>query len=168
MKILRPVFAIIAGIIVMVVVVALVEAVGHAMFPPPQEVIDTVMAYYEVSTTGDPETVAAAREARNVAIADYLRDAPVGALLFVVSAWIVGSFVGGGVAALTDRRNAVAFALAVGLVDVFGIVYTTQVDISHPLWMPVVGVAGVVVAALAAGKILEKRKVDAVESPEAT
>ena len=63
MKILRPVFAIIAGIIVMVVVVALVEAVGHAMFPPPQEVIDTVMAYYEVSTTGDPETVAAAREA---------------------------------------------------------------------------------------------------------
>ena len=73
MKILRPVFAIIAGIIVMVVVVALVEAVGHAMFPPPQEVIDTVMAYYEVATTGDPETVAAAREARNVAIGDYLR-----------------------------------------------------------------------------------------------
>ena len=80
----------------------------------------------------------------------------------------MGSFVGGGVAALTDRRNAVAFALAVGLVDVFGIVYTTQVDISHPLWMPVVGVAGVVVAALAAGKILEKRKVEVVESPEAT
>ncbi len=44
MKILRPVFAIMVGIIVMVIVVALVEAVGHAIFPPPPEVIDTAMA----------------------------------------------------------------------------------------------------------------------------
>jgi hypothetical protein len=117
----RRLLVVLAGVVLGGIVVALVEGVGHAVFPPPAGVDLT-----------DPEQLAA--------IMDTI---PVGAKLFVVLAWLLGSLSGGWAAVRAAGRlevgPALRLALVVGTVLLLFGAYTL-VTIPHPLWMAGLGI----------------------------
>ncbi len=113
---LKRLLGVILGLVVGMIVVALIEGLGHALWPPPKGV-----------DLRDPKQLAA-----------LMPSLPIGALLAVVVGWALGAFAGGWMAA-TISRDA-RMALAVGaLLLCLGVV--TMIQIPHPLWMWVVGVA---------------------------
>lgn len=158
MTIVRPVLALGAGVLVMVVTVALVELIGHLFFPLPREVVEASVEHVRSVGTGDPIRISEARLARNEAVGRYLHAAPIGATLFVVAAWVAGAAVGGATAALTVRSRPRAFAVAVGLVDAVGILHATVSEIDHPLWMPIVGIVASLGASGLVGTIVARRR----------
>ena len=91
----RTVLGVLAGLATMVVVIMLVQLLGAQLFPPPQGI-----------DTRDPD-----------ALATVMAQMPLGALAFVVVAWLLGAFAGGWVAARISvqypRVGAVIVALAV-------------------------------------------------------
>jgi hypothetical protein len=114
----------IAGVLIAIGLVWIVEMTGHTIYPPPPE-IDF--------SDADAMTV-------------YLSDLPIGAFLFVGGAWFIGTF-GGTVAAVRiGNAKPRVFALIVGG---FMLLATTVnlVMIPHPLWFSICAVAGIVIAA---------------------
>lgn len=131
---MRQILAPIAGIVVGSLVVAAVEALGHAAYPAP---------------TLDLNDVAAMR-------AEIAR-LPIGALWFVLAAWWLGAF--GGVAAavrLAGRRPWLHAGIVGGVM--LAAVVANLAMIPHPSWFAVVGVAGVAVATAAAALMLRGRR----------
>ena len=117
---LRPVSAILVGILVAFSTVALVQRVGHFAFPPPRDL-----------DSSDAQAIAAAL--------DHL---PFGALLFVVVAWTLGSLIGAAVASWMARTPSPWPwpGLAVGAA-VLGATGLTLHALPHPLWMTIAGLA---------------------------
>lgn len=130
----RTIVGVVAGIIVAMLTITLVEWAGHQAYPPPPGL--------------DP--MIAADMARIIAMQ------PFGALLVVVVAWVVGAFDGGLVAALIARDNRPRIAAVVpALVVMAGVIGMIMMMPSHPAWMAVAGLllplpAGLAGAALAA------------------
>jgi len=131
---LRVTLAVVAGAVVAVGLIALVESVGHRVYPLPAGI-----------DWSNPEQVRA-----------YVNGLPVGALVFVLAGWIVGAFVGGLVAAWIARPRAVLAASIVGAI-VLAATLANLVMIPHPTWVAVAGVAGVVLAAFVAGRLMRIR-----------
>jgi hypothetical protein len=106
----RNILAVIAAFIGGGIFVFVVEAIGHQFFPPP-----TGLDFAK------PETVA-----------EYAKNAPVGALLFVLLAQSSGSFFGGlisGLIAVSKNTTAIIYgvlALAMAALNAF--------LIPHPIW----------------------------------
>lgn len=115
---MRKLFAAVAGIIAAVVTVGVIETFGHMMFPPPPDL-----------DLSDPDQLAT--------LVDRL---PPAALMFVIAAWIAGSFVGGVVATLIARRETIVPAMTVAAAMLFGALYSLFM-IPHPLWMAIAGIA---------------------------
>lgn len=113
---IRLVLAALGGIATAVVVVAVVEAIGHAVFPPPADL-----------DLSDPEQAA-----------KLIERLPVAALLFVVIAWAAGSFAGGYLATVIARKASIVPALAVAVAMLLGTLFSLYV-IPHPLWMAAAG-----------------------------
>jgi len=112
---LKRLLAVIVGLVAGMIIVALIEGLGHALWPPPKGV-----------DLRDPAQLEA-----------LIPTLPFGALAAVVVAWALGSFGGGWMAATLSRSP--REALAVGfLILCMGVV--TMVQIPHPLWMWVMGV----------------------------
>lgn len=128
-KILKTVVGLMAGIIV----VGLVEAVGMAIWPVPHEVQNAM---------SDAATMAAA-----------MAQVPVGAKLFVVIAWAVGSFVGGCVTGLVRGQR--AQARVVGIL-MLALVMTMLMTIPHPAWMALAGLLLPLPAALLGGRLCRR------------
>lgn len=155
MLIVRTFGAVLAGLILMGITVVLVETVGYSTYPVPKSLDDASARYAEAQVaslegTAEDDEVQGAKETLRAAIADYIETAPTGALLFVVFAWIAGGFVGGAVAALFAPRWKMPIAVLVGAFGVAAIV-STVLDIPHPIWMPVLGIVGTLLAAGFAG-----------------
>lgn len=106
----RKLLGIVAGVVIALVTITLVEFAGHAVFPPPAG-----------QDMRDPAAVTA-----------YLATAPVGAMLFVVAGWFAGALAGGLGAATIARWPAAAWIIA-GLIALAGIYNATQIP--APLWM---------------------------------
>lgn len=114
----RTLLALLAGLVVMVLTVFLVESAGHLMYPPPPGVDVT-----------NPE-----------ALKTLIQSLPVAALAFVVVAWALGAFAGAFVACRIARQHRTALAVAIGAVMI-ALSAATMVMIPHPVWMIVLGVA---------------------------
>ena len=123
MKILRYVLAYLAGALVAGFVVAGIEALGHAVYPPPAGL--------------DPSDL----EQLKAMVATL----PVGAFLFVLSAWAAGAYAGGLVAARIAPARRGVLAAAVGAL-VLAAVVANLTMIPHPLWFSVVGIVTVLVS----------------------
>lgn len=121
---LRDVIAAIVGVTAAVVTVALVEYLGHAVYPPP--------ANLDIENTE--------------AMIDYVATLPLGALLFVLAAYVIGTFNGVFVAVWIGRAKPFAFALVVGVLMLVATI-TNLIMIPHPLWFSISAVAGIVTAA---------------------
>lgn len=112
----RNLVAVVTGIIAGGIVVAIVEGLGHAFFPPPPGLDVT-----------NPESLAKAMD-----------QIPFGAKLVVLAAWALGSLTGGFMAAKLGGSRNLLLALLVGGVLLAGGAYTL-VTIPHPLWMAALG-----------------------------
>jgi len=113
--VLKRLIGVILGLVAGMIVVALIEGLGHALWPPPPG-----------TDLRDPEQLKA-----------LLPTLPIGALASIVAAWALGSFGGGWMAATIARSP--REGLAVGFILMcMGVL--TMVQIPHPLWMWVMGV----------------------------
>jgi hypothetical protein len=112
----RSILAVLAGVLVGVVVIMLVEMLGHAIFPPPD------------NPTMNPKV-----------LEDYIATAPFGALIFPVLAYILGSFFGGLTAALLGRRARIFLSMVVAVV-LLAFAVINLVMIRHPVWFMIITV----------------------------
>ena len=120
----RNTLAGIAGILIAIALVWLVEMVGHAVYPPP-----TGLDF------ADPQAMAA-----------YMDSVPLGALLFVAGAWFVGTLCGTCAACAIGTARPAVFAMVVGGL----MLVATAINlfmIPHPVWFSALGIVGIVVAA---------------------
>lgn len=155
MKIIRFLIAPVVGILLILVSVGGIQAVGHQVYPPPPAMAELAEQLPVAMLNQDPAKAAEIQSQLDAAIADYLTTAPVGAMLFVVGSWLAGSFVSAFVAAMITPVLRIPMALLMGLMVISSILILTG-EISHPGWMPIVGVAGSLVAALLAGMIVDR------------
>ena len=113
---MKTVLGVLAGIVVAVVCVFVIEFIGHSVYPPP--------AGLDLS---NPE--AAAR---------IIAALPAGAFAFVVAGWFLGTLAGAWVANAVSRTGYAGWVVA--LFVICGGVYTL-VTIPHPAWMWAAGIA---------------------------
>ena len=112
----RSMFAIIAGLVVMLVVVSSVQWLSHSIYPPPDG-LDIM----------DKDAVSKAMAA-----------APVGALAMVLLSYALATFLAAGTATSISVRHkrGVAIILALVMIVLAGANFFI---IPHPLWMVVLG-----------------------------
>jgi len=114
----------VAGVIIAVALVWLVETLGNSVYPPP------------------PELNFADKEAMR----SYIASMPIGAFLFVGGAWFVATLGGTFAACKIGDARPVTFAMVVGGLMLIATA-ANLIMIPHPLWFSILGVVGVVVAA---------------------
>ena len=120
----RNIGAGIAGVVVAGLLVWVVEMIGHTAYPMPEG-----LDYRDTE-----------------AMASYVASLPVGALLSVVLAWVIGTFGGTFVGSRIGTAPPYIFAVLVGGFVLLGIALNLAA-IPHPTWMGVTGVIGTIVAA---------------------
>jgi hypothetical protein len=121
---LKYIAAGIAGVLIAILLVYLVEMIGHAVYPPPPDL-----------DFGDTEALRA-----------YISTLPLGAFLFVGGGWFIGTLGGTCAACAIGSARPVVFAAVVGGLMLAGAAMNL-VMIPHPTWFSILGVAGIVVAA---------------------
>lgn len=137
----RMLLGAVLGLVVAFVTIMCVEFLGHQAYPPPPGL--------------DPRSTAD--------MAALLGAMPVGALLFVVGAWVLGAFAGGMVAAAVAGANRPRLAAALpALLVMAGVVAMILQMPGHPAWMAVAGLLLPLPAALAgawlAGRLSAPRR----------
>jgi hypothetical protein len=126
----RRILAVIAGVVVSILTVFVVEMIGHSLYPPPAGVDVT-----------DPEQLRG--------IMDQI---PVAAKVFVIVGWVLGAFLGGLAASKIARDAGTGCAAVVGVVMVL-LAGINLVMIPHPVWMTVLAVVLPVPAAVLASRL---------------
>lgn len=114
--VIRRVAGVIAGVVAAGAVVAVVESIGHMMFPPPPGI--------DLANPAD--------QARLMSVI------PLGAKLAVVAAWFLGALAGCW-AALRVAQWGLAVWLVAGVMTILSVL-TTQM-FPHPLWMVLAALA---------------------------
>lgn len=138
----RAILGVLAGLVTMFVVIMCIEYLGHQAYPPPPGLNPMVA-----------EDLAAIMAVQ-----------PVTAKLFVVVAWVVGTFAGGWVAAKISRHWPRAAAIIVALVVMAGVVGMILQLPGHPRWMAVLGLLLPIPAALWAARLASPRNGVAAQS----
>jgi hypothetical protein len=114
----------VAGVVIAVALVWLIEKIGHAMYPPPADL-----------DFSDAEAMQA-----------YMATLPLGALLFVAAAWFIGTLGGTCAACAIGTAKPKIFAIVVGGLMLVATIMNL-IMIPHPTWFSVLGIVGVLVAA---------------------
>lgn len=114
---LRTILAVLVGIVVMGIMVAAIQWLGHSIFPPPPGIDPT-----------DHDAMIA-----------LISTMPVMALALVLVAYAVGTFLGAYTAATISSRHKRGAAITVGLAMLALIVANFAV-IPHPMWMVALGI----------------------------
>lgn len=128
----RTLLGIVAGLVVMFVVIAGIEALGHLLHPPPPG-LDAM----------DP--------ARQAEFEQYIQSMPLLPKLTLVLAWVAGAFAGGWTAARIAVHPRIAAAV-VALVVIAGVVGMI-VAVPHPSWLAAAGLILPLPAALLAARL---------------
>ena len=133
----RGIIAVLAGIVVSVAVVLIMEAISVSLFPPPREL-----------QVASPEVMK-----------EYIARLPAGAFALVIAGSSLGTLAGGTVAALMARERPYFFAGIVGAAN-FVVSVLNMLSFPHPVWfmvtvlvlIPVCALAGAFAASLVQGK----------------
>jgi hypothetical protein len=128
----RIALAIAAGLVAALLVVAVFEAAGHALFPPP--------AGLDLTRPADQ--------------ARLMEVMPVEAKIAVVAAWFLGSLAGACTAIAISRRTLPGWIVGLTLVGLS--LWTTQL-LPHPAWMVVSAVVLPMVGVVLAKGLLAAR-----------
>lgn len=120
----------ILGVFAAGIVVAIVEAIGHKIFPPPEDV-----------NFKDPESVK-----------EIMHQIPFMAKISVLFAWGVGVFTGGALAIwIASGTIWPAYVVAAAMLAAG---FATMAKIPHPSWMIVGAVIVTVLAGWSAGQVM--------------
>lgn len=114
----------IAGVVIAVALVWLVEKLGQTVYPPPSDL-----------DFANPDAMRA-----------YVKTVPVGALLFVGAAWFVGTLGGTLAACKIGNAKPLTFAVVVGGLMLIATA-ANLVMIPHPIWFSILGIAAIIVGA---------------------
>lgn len=114
----------IAGVVIAVALVWLVEFIGHAVYPP---LVDVDLPKAE-------------------AMKAYIDGPPLGAWLFVAAAWFIGTLCGTCAACAIGTAKPMIFAMVVGGLMLVATIATLTM-ITHPTWFSILGIAGVLIGA---------------------
>lgn len=126
---LRLVLGIVAGVVSGFVVIYAVEQVGHQIWP--------------VATELDLKDKASA--------AAFLATMPLGGLLTVLTAWILGAYTASMVGLLVAGRRRIAGVIPAAVI--FAATVLVLIMLPHPLWMAISGLGGIVAAAWLADRL---------------
>lgn len=121
---IRKILSVVGGLFAGGIVVKLVEALAHAVFP--------ISAGLDMNT---PE-----------GISTYIKNSPSTVLLFVVAGWTIGSFIAGLAATMIARELRGVYALICGCIF-FLLILMVLLVIPHPIWVWIVSLALIVPAA---------------------
>ena len=114
----------IAGVVIAIAIVWLIEMVGHSVYPPPPNM-----------DFADADAMRA-----------YTSRLPIGAFLFVGGAWFVATLCGTFAACKIGTAEPIVFAGVVGGLMLIATA-ANLIMIPHPLWFSMLGVVGIIVAA---------------------
>lgn len=132
----RTILGMLIGVVVAIAVIMAVEAMGHRFWPPPVGLDPT-----------DP--------ANEAAFAAFVTSLPFAAKLFVLVAWLLGTFIGSLTAAKVARHQTAA-ALLVALVVLSGVIGMV-VKVPHPTWLSAAGLLLPIPVALLAVRMVYRR-----------
>lgn len=124
---IRKIVAVVAGAVVAVLLVMLIQKLGHSAYPPPEGL--------------DPDDEAFMR--------DYVANLPWGPLAFVIASYALSTLVGGWVAAAVAGERALLFSGIIATFVLAGAI-STMMMIPHPTWFAITSIVGIVLAALVA------------------
>lgn len=122
---IRNVIAMLAGVIVAMVLIVLLQSVAHSVYPPPPGLDYT-----------NPEV-------RKT----VMMQAPAGALFIVLLSYFVGTFIGSWVAARLSAEAPLRQGYLIGLLLLVASVMNLK-EVPHPLWFIVGNIVVVLVGAL--------------------
>ena len=114
----------VAGVIIALALVWLVETIGHSVYPPPSDL-----------DFADPDAMHA-----------YIATLPIGAFLFVGGAWFIATLGGTFAACKIGDAKPMTYAIVVGGLMLIATAANLMM-IPHPLWFSILGVVGIIVAA---------------------
>jgi hypothetical protein len=135
----RTILAVIAGAVVMWLTIFALEFMGHALFPPPPGL--------------NPQTQAD--------LAAIMAQAPAGAMVMLVIAWIAGAFTGGLTAAKISLKHKRGAAIAVALLVMAGVAGMIWLIPDHPVWVSALGLLLPIPAALLGHSVVTRRNLSA-------
>ena len=130
---MRLVPGVVAGVVCGFVVIYAVEQVGHQIWP--------------VATKLDLKDKAAA--------AAFLANMPLGGLLTVLAAWILGAYTGSVVGLLAADRRRIAGVIPAAVI--FAATVLVLFMLPHPLWMAVGGLGGIIAAGGLADRLFARK-----------
>ncbi len=133
---LRNIIAGIVGLIAAVALVALIESLGHIVYPPPADL-----------DFSDPDVMR-----------PYILTLPIGALLFVLLAWFIATFVGTMIACMIGNAKPMIYAIVIGGLMLVATI-TNLIMIPHPLWFAVIAVIGIIASAWLALQLVPRKPV---------
>jgi hypothetical protein len=131
---LRTTLALLAGVVVTFFTIAAVEQLGHLLYRAPEGL--------------DWQDSSAASA--------YLKQLPVGALLLVLSGWLLGIFTGMAAATVLAGRCRGRFALSIGGLVLLGAASNFYM-LPHPLWLMVLSLLMIPLLSYFSWWILKKR-----------
>ncbi|MDO9472797.1 MAG: hypothetical protein Q7J28_07045 [Caulobacter sp.] len=130
---MRLVPGVVAGVVCGFVVIYAVEQVGQQIWP--------------VATKLDLKDKAAA--------AAFLANMPLGGLLTVLAAWILGAYTGSVVGLLAADRRRIAGVIPAAVI--FAATVLVLFMLPHPLWMAVGGLGGIIAAGGLADRLFARK-----------
>ena len=118
---IRKISAVVLGVVTAVILIIVIEALGHAVYPPPGGL--------EITNTE--------------AMRDYVMGLPIAALLFVMAAWLVAALVGGLLACFIAREKPLVYSAIVGGLVLLGTIINL-ISIPHPLWFSTISIVAII------------------------
>ena len=122
---LRRILAVVAGLAVAVVLVVLIQKLGHSLYPPPEDLSQQDQEF----------------------ITNYVASLPWGPLAFVAASYALATLGGGWVAAAIAGENSMIYSGFVALC-VLGGAISAMIAIPHPTWFAATTVIGIAAGAL--------------------
>lgn len=132
---LRKYLSIFVGIISGVIILFLIELIGHLIAPPPINI-----DYKDIN-----------------ALKDYTKHAPIIIFVMLIIAYSVGSFVGGLIAGLLSKEKKTDNAVTVGGI-LLGLGTYNLFSLPHPTWVIVIALLVFIPFSWFGGRIAEKKK----------
>jgi len=123
----RRLIAVIAGIAVAVLLVMLIQKLGHGLYPPPADMDVNDQAFMK----------------------EYVANLPWGPLAFVLGSYAIATLIGGWVAVIIAAERPLLYAAIIAAFVLAGAI-STVMTIPHPTWFTAAAITGIVVAALLA------------------
>jgi len=126
---LRKISGVLLGLVVAFCTIMLVERLGHMVYPPPPD-LDF-------------------KNAEKLRV--YIESLPLGAFVFILLGWFLGTLLGGMVACRVAREQPLLFACIIGAV-IMAATIANLVMIPHPSWFSIAAVVLIGAAALLASR----------------